>query len=144
MSGLSPTDAGSTPVPPQSGQMVPPPPSEQVVGQAASGQPMAPMPQASGYRPPAPATGLAIAGLICAFVAPPIGLVLSIIALVKRRKAGASIGLALTGLIISVLALIAITVGIVMAVNMLTQLAAICAELGPGVWQQGPVTYTCG
>jgi len=96
---------------------------------------------ASGSKP---ASGLAISGLIFAFVAAPVGLILSIIALVIRRKARASIALPLAGLIISVLVLVGIGITIAIAVGMLSQVAGVCAELGPGVWEANGVTYTCG
>jgi len=107
----------------------------------APGYPAQAPPAASGGQP---ASGLAISGLIFAFVAAPIGLILSIIALVIRRKARASIALPLAGLIISVIVLIGIGITIAIAVGMLSQLAGVCAELGPGVWEANGVTYTCG
>jgi hypothetical protein len=54
---------------------------------------------------PAPGSGktpgIAIAGLICAFLCPLVGLVLSIIGLSKAKQAGAGVGLAWAGIIIS-------------------------------------------
>ncbi|UNK70067.1 hypothetical protein [Microbacterium sp. H1-D42] len=121
-------------------------PSHPQPGPQAHVQPAAPAyaQPVAAPAPAAPAGGLAIAGLILAFVAAPIGLVLSIVALVKRKRGGASIGLPLTGVIISALFIIGTITAIVIAVSMLTQVAAICTELGPGVWESGGVTYTCG
>lgn len=113
-----------------------------VYPQPAPGAP--PQTVAATPQAPAPGTGLAIAGLILAFFAAPIGLVLSIVALVKRKRGGASIGLPLAGVIVSALFILGTITAIIIAVSMLGQVAAICTELGPGVWEAGGVTYTCG
>jgi len=94
---------------------------------------------------PAPAgRGLAIAGLILAFVAPLIGLILSIVAVVKLRKSGGGKGLAIAGIIIGALFTLGWIIAIVAMATAFGSLAATCAELGPGVWEVGGVTYTCG
>ncbi|MBS1697592.1 MAG: hypothetical protein JST25_04225 [Actinobacteria bacterium] len=91
-----------------------------------------------------PGKGLAIAGLILAFLLPLIGLILSIIAAVKLRKAHAPAGLAIAGIIIGAVLLIAETIALVMGVMLFANIAQMCLELGPGTWQVGGVTYTCG
>ncbi|MDQ0613690.1 hypothetical protein QF046_001331 [Microbacterium sp. W4I4] len=101
-------------------------------------------PHQAAPAPSAPGTGLGIAGLVLAFLAAPIGLILSIVAFVKLRKNGGKTGVALAGIIIGALFVIAITIMIIVAVSMLSQVAGICSQLGPGVWEQGGVTYTCG
>jgi Co/Zn/Cd efflux system component len=67
------------------------------------------------YGPPAPpaapqsTSGLSIAGLILAFLAPLIGLILSIVALVQIKKTGQKgKGLAIAGIIVSILEMAAI------------------------------------
>lgn len=125
-------------------------------GAAVGTSPMTPVPpaavpqQAPLTAPPmppqaaAPADGLAIAGLVLAFIAAPVGLILSLVALVKRKKAGASIAMPLIGVIVSALFVIGTIIAIAVGVNMLAQVAQICQELGPGTWEAGGVTYTCG
>jgi hypothetical protein len=69
-------------------------------------------PPPAGYPAPAPApqqgtNGLAIAGLILAFLFAPIGFILSIVGLVQARKRGQrGRGLAIGGIVVSVLAMI--------------------------------------
>lgn len=99
-----------------------------------------------GYAtpPPAPAgNGLAIAGLVLAFVVAPLGLILSIVAAVKLGKAGASKGLAVAGIIVGAVITILWIIGIVLLVTVFANLFSMCADLGPGVWQVDGVTYTC-
>lgn len=61
-----------------------------------------------GYGPPTPpkTPGIAIAGLVLAFLFWPVGLVLSLIALGTTKRAGAGRGLAITGVIVSILAMV--------------------------------------
>ena len=112
--------------------------------QPAPPAPTGPPAQTAQTAQTAPASGLAIAGLILAFFAAPIGLVLSIVAFAKRRRVGASVGLPLAGIIVSALVIIGTIAAIAVTISMLTQVAAICNDLGPGVWEAGGVTYTCG
>ena len=107
----------------------------------AQGQTLPAFP-AAGARP-APGRGLAIAGLVLAVVAPLIGLIVSLVAAAKLRRAGAPKGVAVAGIIIgAVLTVVGIVVGIVVGVTF-SNLLALCAELGPGVWDVDGVTYTC-
>lgn len=93
--------------------------------------------------PPAPGRGLAIAGLVLAVVAPLIGLILSLVAAARLRRAGAPQGLAVAGIVIgAVLTIVGIIVGVT-AWATLSNLLSLCAELGPGVWDVDGVTYTC-
>ena len=92
---------------------------------------------------PAPSRGLAIAGLILAVVAPLIGLIVSLVAASKLRRAGAPKGLAVAGIVVgAALTVIGIVVGVLVGVTF-SNLLALCAELGPGVWDVDGVTYTC-
>ncbi len=50
--------------------------------------------------------GIVIAGLICAFLCPLIGLILSIIGRSKAKEAGAGEGLATAGIIISIVIMV--------------------------------------
>lgn len=96
----------------------PTPPSPAPTPAPAAAQPSTPAPafgapqaQQPGFAAAAPASapaapapgpsGLAITGLVLAFLAPLIGLILSIVAHVQGRRAGRSTGLSLAGIIVS-------------------------------------------
>lgn len=88
-------------------------------------QPMpmsAPMPAAAPMMASAPASGanpghgMGIAGLVCAFLAPLVGLILSIVAMKKSKKVGMSNGLALAGIIIGAINTVLGTLFLVMVV----------------------------
>lgn len=105
---------------------------------AAPGTPYGAVPEA------VPGKGLAIAGLILAFVAPIVGLILSLVARSKLKKAGAPTSLATAGFWIGLaLTIIGIIVGIILIV-VFANLFSMCAQLGSGVWEVDGATYTCG
>ena len=117
----------------------------------------APAPDAGSYAPPAPTAGspypsapvsppgrvLSIVGLVLAFLAAPIGMILSIVAAVKLGKAGAPKGLAIAGIIVGAVITLLWIIGIIMFVTLFAGIIGTCAELGPGVWDVNGVTYTC-
>jgi uncharacterized membrane protein len=146
----------STPVPPNTPQPEPEQPGgypgQQPYGGAPSPAepygaypPPAGGPAYPGYGTPAgrPSSALAIAGLVtalipCTFL---VGLVLSIVALVKAsRGTAAGRGLAIAGIVVSVLWLVGGVVAFALGIGHLLQT---CAELGQGVHQVDGVTYTC-
>ena len=91
-----------------------------------------------------PGKTLGIVGLVLAFVAAPIGFIISLVARSQSKKAGvantpATAGI-IIGLIITLLYVILIIVSIVGASALLAQ----CADLGPGVHDVNGVTVTCG
>ena len=86
---------------------------------------------------------LSIVGLVLAFLLPPIGLILSIIASVQLGKAGAPKGLAIAGIVIGAVLTVLEIIGIILLVTLFAGLFSMCAELGPGVWDVNGVTYTC-
>lgn len=113
----------------------------------------------SGYQPPmnagpagaAPAGGedpgktMGIIGLILSFLGclAPVGLIISIVARNKSKKAGHQNTLATVGIVVGALVTAGLIItGIVMGVA-LGGVAQKCAELGPGVHQEGGTTYTC-
>ncbi|MNW53422.1 hypothetical protein D3C74_309830 [compost metagenome] len=72
-----------------------------------------------------------------------IGLILSIVALNKSKKAGYKNGIALAGVIVgAVLLVVSIVVGIVLGLGA-AELIEKCAELGAGTHYVDGVTYTC-
>ncbi len=101
-----------------------------------------------GYAAPAPVDpgkGLGIAGFVLAFFGPLalVGVILSIVALVKSRRAGQKNGLALAGIILGAVVLVVTTIAIVVAVLAGLHLVETCQELGNGVHEVDGVTYTC-
>lgn len=109
----------------------------------------------SGYQPPMnpgpvggvedPGKTMGIIGLILSFLGclSPVGLIISIMARSKSKKAGHQNTLATVGIVVG---LIVTVITIIGAIVMGVTLGAVfqkCAELGPGVHQQGGTTYTC-
>lgn len=149
----------SNPAGPEGAQPTPPipgatPPAPEYAAPPAAGAP-APEQPAQGYAPPAypaapappaspPGRGLAIAGLIFAFVMPLIGLILSIIATVKLGKVGAPKGMAIAGIIISIVIMVIEIIVAIVLIGVFVNLIGTCADLGPGVWEINGVTYECG
>lgn len=90
---------------------------------------------------------MAIAGLICAFLVAPVGIILSIIALVQLNRSGGSKGLAIAGIIVGVVVTIGAIIGAIvtftLAAGLLGNVIEMCAQLGPGEWEVNGVTYTC-
>ncbi|MFP3813585.1 hypothetical protein, partial [Bacillus sp. SIMBA_005] len=75
---------------------------------------------------------LSIIGLVLAFVAAPIGLILSIVAAVKLGKAGAPKGIAIAGIIVGAVITLLYIIGIILFVTLFAGIIGTCAELGPG------------
>lgn len=102
-------------------------------------------PQYAGGGPTAedPGRTLGIVGLVLAFVASVIGLVISIIARRKSSRAGYKNGLALAGIIVGIITTL-ITIGIITAtVYGIMHVSSQCKTLGSGTHQVNGVTYTC-
>jgi FtsH-binding integral membrane protein len=96
------------------------------------------------YAAPVPGKGLAIAGLILAFVIPLVGFILSLVARVKLKNANAPTGIAVAGIIIGLVFTVLGIIGVVVGGIALANVLSMCAQLGPGTWQVGGATYTCG
>ena len=91
-----------------------------------------------------PGKTLGIVALVFAFISSPIGFILGLVAKSQSKKAGvsntpATVAIVL-GLIGTIILAIIIAVSIAGAVALLGQ----CADLGPGVHENGGVTITCG
>ncbi|QYG11703.1 MULTISPECIES: DUF4190 domain-containing protein [Microbacterium] len=95
-------------------------------------------------EPSPPGRVLSIVGLVLAFVAAPIGLILSIVAAVKLGKAGQPKGLAIAGIVVGAVLTIVEIIGIILFIAFFAAIFGMCAELGTGVWEVNGVTYTCG
>lgn len=110
-------------------------------------------PNISTAQPAPPATDdpitriLGIVSVVLALVFPVAGIVVAAIGLSRARGAGASPGLNLVGLILSIVmtvVVVAVTVVvIVVSVNLLTNVVEICQQLGPGIHRYNGVTYEC-
>ena len=89
-----------------------------------------------------PGKTLGIVGVILAFLAPPIGLILSIVAKVQSRNAGVKNGAATAGIVLSILFIVGF---IVLMVTVGGALFSQCASYGPGVHElANGTTLTCG
>jgi hypothetical protein len=138
---------------PQPGQPQQPPQAPQYGSQ----QPQAPQygaPQASpvpggapGYAAPGqdPGKTMGIVGLVLSFLGclSIAGLIVSIIAYNKSKKAGYKNGIALAGIIVGAVVLV---ISIIVAIVIGTASFALiekCEELGPGTHFEDGVTYTC-
>jgi hypothetical protein len=136
------SDSGITtpdPSQPAASPPLPPPLPPQAMPQqfGAAPYPYAPVPGAG----PRPGRTLGIVGFIFSFffVLDIIGLILSIMGVVKSRRAGNGNGLAVAGIIISLVG-IALTAVLVAT---LVGAAQECGRLGPGVHHVGNSVYTC-
>jgi hypothetical protein len=124
----------TTPEPPNPHEPYPSVSPAPYAGQQPGPYPVAPQ--------PAPSATLAIIGLVTAIIpcTAVIGIVLSIVALVRARRGGAGKGLAIAGIVVGALWLAAAVAAFALGFTTLWQT---CSELGNGVHQVDGVTYTC-
>ena len=132
---------------PQPGQPQQPPQAPQY-GAPQAPQYNAPQGGTPGYSAPAqdPGKTMGIVGLVLSFLGclSIVGLILSIIAFNKSKKAGYKNGVALAGIIVgAIMLVISIVVGIIIGVTTSAVLEK-GAELVPGTHFEDGVTYTCG
>lgn len=135
----------------------PPRPSEPYRGEPDPGQPEPvqpyPAPSAAPYgapqpgpfpvaAQPAPSATLAIVALVLAVVpcTAVIGLVVGVVALVRSRRGGGGRGLAIAGVVVGALWVVAAIAAVAFGFTSIWQT---CADLGNGVHQVDGVTYTC-
>lgn len=86
-----------------------------------------------------------IVGFVLAFIGflNVAGLILSLLALIRSRRAGRKNGLALAGVIIAAVGVAFIAVLLIVLVPVLVDAAQTCSRLGEGVHVVGGSTYTC-
>lgn len=72
-----------------------------------------------------------------------VGLILGIIGRVQSKKAGFKNTPALIGIILSIIAIIGTVIMIIFGIVSAQALLQTCADLGPGVQEQGGVQFTC-
>lgn len=131
-------------VPPSGGY----PPQDPQQGQPQQGYPQQGYPQQGqpaygGQTAEDPGKTLGIVGLVLSFFTAIIGLIVSIVALRKSKKAGFKNTPALIGIIVGVLStVVAIIIGIV-SIIAVTAVLSQCAQLGPGQHQVNGTTITC-
>jgi hypothetical protein len=87
-----------------------------------------------------PGKTLGIVGLVLAFVIPLLGLILSIVAKVQSRGAGAKNTPATVGIVLSIIFIVGY---ILIVVAVVGGLLAGCGQYGPGVHHVNGVTLTC-
>lgn len=104
-----------------------------------------------GYGQPAenPGRTLGIAGLICSIIWPIsiVGLIISIIAMVKSRKAGMGNGFALAGIIIGAIGVITgiiVIIGLIALIPFSQEVVEFCQTAGPGVQEFQGQEIDCG
>ncbi|MBG6183309.1 hypothetical protein IWX65_001258 [Arthrobacter sp. CAN_A214] len=144
----------------------PPPYGQSPQGQSPYGQPGAQAqygqspyssdgggyPGQQGYGAPPrdnPGRTLGIVGFVLAFIPflNPVGVIVSIIALVKSKKAGMGNGLAVAGIIIGALAtigLVLLIAGLVAAAPLIQEVAEFCEQAGPGPQIYNGQEIDCG
>jgi hypothetical protein len=91
-----------------------------------------------------PGKTLGIVALILAFLASPIGFILGLVAKSQSKKAGASNTPATVAIVLGLIGTIFYAILIAAAIAGASALLGQCADLGPGVHENGGVTITCG
>jgi hypothetical protein len=117
---------------------VPPAPSPQF-------QVALPYPYPPAQQPARPGRTLGIVGFVMSFIGfiDVAGLIISIVAMVKSRRAGQKNGFALAGIIISIVGILFCGGMLALIVPPLVQAAQECARLGDGEHVVGNATYIC-
>jgi hypothetical protein len=102
----------------------------------------------TGYAPAAPAVDpartLGIAGLVLSIFFSAVGLVVSIVAFRKSKRAGFKNTPALAGIVVGIITTVGILTAGIAGGLAATSLVSTCADLGPGQHVVNGVTYTCG
>ncbi|KRC42539.1 DUF4190 domain-containing protein [Oerskovia sp. Root22] len=146
--------AGQAPQAPQAPQYGAPQAPQ--YGAPAPGVPQAPYgagapqaPYTPGGVPGAPAQDpgktLGIVGLVLSIIGCTslIGLILSIVALNKSKKAGYKNGIALAGIIVGAVLLVGSIIALAAFGGLIGEVLEKCADLGPGTHYVDGVEYTC-
>ena len=106
--------------------------------------PSASAPVPSGENP---GKTLGIVALVLAFVFAVVGLILGFVARRQSAAAGFTNGPATAAIVVSIIVIV-LWIGVIIAAlvagaTVFDELAAKCAELGPGIHEIDGVTYTC-
>jgi hypothetical protein len=82
---------------------------------------------------------LGVVGLVFAFLVSPIGLIISIIAMVKARRSGTGKGFALAGIVVGIIGTAILAIGAFVLMSLVpnfVELAEQCKDLAPGTTVQ--------
>lgn len=90
-----------------------------------------------------PGATIGIAGLVLSFVLAPVGLIVSIVAIVRSRRSGRRNGFAIAGVAVATTLLAGFALLAALIVPPIVDAVQTCADLGPGVHQVGNARYTC-
>ena len=92
-----------------------------------------------------PGKTLGIVGMICSIIWPisVVGLIISIVAMVKSRKARMGNGFALAGIIIGAIGVITGILAVIVIIAGVSFVTEVCGDLGPGVHQYEGTEITC-
>jgi hypothetical protein len=94
--------------------------------------------------PSDPGRTLGVVGLVASIFFSAVGLILSIVAFRKSRRAGFKNGIALAGIVIGIITTLGIlTAGVAGGIGAM-HVVSVCRDLGPGEHHVNGVTYTCG
>lgn len=91
-----------------------------------------------------PGKRLGVLGLIFALTVAVVGIVVSLVAVIRSARAGHRNIPALAGLVIGVLGTVVFFLAFWFIVQFFSGDIGPCAELGPGTHDEGLVTYECG
>ncbi|ROS73305.1 DUF4190 domain-containing protein [Cellulomonas sp. PhB143] len=125
--------------PPAYGQQQPP-----AYGQPGGyGQPYPGAPAPYAPIGPVPGKTMGIVGFVLAFVLPLVGLIVSIVAFVQSRKAGAKNGLALAGIIIGAVLCVLFVVAAIVVFGLFGDVIQACVDNPNGTYTLNGSEYSC-
>lgn len=128
---------------------------DEPVGPVAPAHQAAPAPAATLDPPAGPAAApaaafatdpgatMGIVGLVLSFFMAPVGLIVSIVALIRSRRSGRRNGFAIAGIAVASTLLAGFALLIALIVPPIVDAVQTCADLGPGVHEVGNARYTC-
>jgi hypothetical protein len=90
-----------------------------------------------------PGRKLGVIGLLLACTLNFVGLIVSLVALTISHRNGVRNPAAVAGIVIGAVATVVLVAATFYVVGVLDGDVGVCAELGPGVHEQGTMTYTC-
>lgn len=98
--------------------------------------------------PPVPGRTMGVISLVLSIIGVHlVGIILGFVALSQSKKAGASNGFALAGIIVGfvlmVLSIIVLSLAIAGGAAFWGFITEACRDLGPGVWEVDGITYSC-
>jgi hypothetical protein len=93
--------------------------------------------------PPPSIRSLAVAGLLLACIAGPVGVVISLTAFLRSRRQGEKNTVAVVGMMVGVATTAAFVGGIFYFQAVFSGQVGVCADLGPGTHEGVFTTFTC-